>query len=336
MKHLILHLGFHKTGTSYLQLWLYENHHHLGSAGICYPDFHMKHPNRNHHWLAKKIEADTDFDALAQDLDEFSGECDAIVLSAEHLWTVLLADADRSIAFNNAFSKRFRLTLVVYVRRQDEMLESVFAQMVKTRHVGLIENMLKRPMNWRISMDMLASVFGKDSVRVRPYHPPAWKRQHIGYDFLNTADLDLPGKIEEIKRTNESLSRRKTLFLSTLDKSGIPGLAKFVEHVRRSRAIRHDNGRWLLSPDHRTELINKYARSNSHLVKNYLGGAWEEYFLAPPEDADTWFPANPITKDEYHELIKGLWRHSMQLQGPETRMIQRGGQKPSKGQGSHV
>ena len=308
MKRLILHVGTHKTGTSYLQLWLYRNRQALRSHGIAYPDFYMKMPNANHHGLADAIKlGQLDFHRAAEELSEITSSDKHVILSSETFSSLFHRGRGDAVAFSEAFGKFFSIGIVIYLRRQDEMLESAYAEIVKTGNAPSIEQMTDRPMNWLTRLQYLGSVFGADNVVARPYYPKAWAERHLARDFLASASLPALGEVEDIERKNEAMSRRQTLFLAMIDKTKVPSITRFVEQVRDSSAITDDGIKWLMTPEMRKSLVARYAKSNETMCDMFFDGQYREYFLADPSDCGSWFPPAPISVEEMISFQSELW-----------------------------
>jgi hypothetical protein len=308
MKRLVLHVGLHKTGTSYLQLWLYRNRERLKASGVAYPDFYLKMPNANHHKLADAIKSrGLDLKQAAKELDVASLDNEAVILSSETFSSLFHRGRQDAQEFKEAFSMFFSISIVIYLRRQDEMLESSYAEIVKTGNSRPIEEMMDRPMNWLSRLQFLSSVFGKDQVFARPYLPRDWVDQHLGMDFITTAQLPQPTELENIDRANEAMGRRKTMFLAMIDKSRVPRLSQFIEQVRQTPAIRDDGMKWLLSPAARRSLVAKYTTSNSTMCDAFFDGKFKEYFSSDPGDIDTWTPPEPISLAEVVQFQYEIW-----------------------------
>jgi len=140
MKKLFLHIGAPKTGTSAIQDFMLRNRKALASQGVLYPAGGMLksahhligaaiHPQR-----AKRLGATPRDEALQTAVSQINEEVAAcaphtLVISTEYLWGKLSADNIRRLL--TPFSD-WDIHVVVYLRRQDLLAQSLYIQAVKT------------------------------------------------------------------------------------------------------------------------------------------------------------------------------------------------------------
>lgn len=140
MARLFLHVGAHKTGTSFLQAFCHANRDRLEKAGLHYPNIG---PNEAHHALAGAWIPTPDIPEgyFGRDgieglwkrlLSELVTRDDTVLLSAETFTRQFPAAVD--MAGLAARLGGFEEVRVIYVmRRQVEMVQSLWLQIAKTR-----------------------------------------------------------------------------------------------------------------------------------------------------------------------------------------------------------
>lgn len=134
-KKLVLHIGTHKTGTSTIQSTLAAARDQLAASGVCYPKTdrdpfpHLaKHCSTYQAAIQTDAAFDDEFAILEQELA--TSGCDTLLLSEEGF----------SEAQFDAFSKfsrltdRYDLTIICFLRRQDQFLESLWVQYCREGH----------------------------------------------------------------------------------------------------------------------------------------------------------------------------------------------------------
>ena len=126
MAAVYLHIGLHKTGTTSLQRFFFH-HAEAGSLGdIDYPITPPVRNSRAHHLLAGFAAPDSADKAAALVDRIHSSSADSVVLSSELL---SLADPARIVEIVGD-----EAVIVLYLRRQDDYLESFYREVVKMSH----------------------------------------------------------------------------------------------------------------------------------------------------------------------------------------------------------
>ena len=135
MTTLDLHIGPAKTGTTSLQAFFASNDTILKQFSIVYPQTGRK--KDKHNWLAQSLKSVDDLSRLLVALqEECSGFEHALVSCEEFSYAFL--DAAVLEQFCQLARKRFRIRIIIYLRRQDQLKESVYAQVVREWYCGSI------------------------------------------------------------------------------------------------------------------------------------------------------------------------------------------------------
>lgn len=137
-RSLYLHIGYPKTGTSAIQAAFYENRARLREQSLLYPRTAVPLPERGHHNLAHSLTSVASipghlyrpglgaFEELREEIE--AERCDRILVSSEAFNNVT-RDAPR--VFREVVAQHFGdldVHIVVFLRRADEYLESMFLQ----------------------------------------------------------------------------------------------------------------------------------------------------------------------------------------------------------------
>ena len=153
MKTLYIHIGCPKTGTTSLQYFCGENKEILAENGVYFPVFEQKYNNvnpfRNGHFLmAHRYDSSGKINLLEEKqifrfnmdhiLHMFS-KYDNILLSDEALWSAhfykkkLWKTLQREALRNN-----FTVRIIIYLRRQDTLLNAMWNQKIKKSQKNIV------------------------------------------------------------------------------------------------------------------------------------------------------------------------------------------------------
>jgi hypothetical protein len=312
---LYIHIGYHKTGTSILQKFLFLNRQILFDNGVLYPSTGLSGDghaplalslNNIHH---KYISIITKYSKTQNPSDPYTLRADQ---SAANLYTNLHEEIIKSkhstiVISSECFVEwldpelvkcRFNLGLldikiIVYLRRQDNWLQSVYNQLCKDPYFRFTGNIYELPqieqLDYYKCIESWAQVFGKRNIIVRPYE----KRQlthGLFADFLRiiglslTPDYYIPNTLTE---GNPSLDNELLAFIRVCNE--IPMTQE--EHMKLLKALeslsttnKTENtflDHYLLSPKERSELVAKYEAGNRLIAKNYLDRSDGQLFYDP-------------------------------------------------------
>lgn len=128
-KKIYIHIGPHKTGSSFIQLCLLTNKDTLLKNGYVYPDF-SNEIGQGHHLLAnkKKIESGELQDILSSYAKTHEGKI--LILSAENFSRYSKEDISRFYNITNNLSKN-RVEVILFLRNPVDRLRSFWCEMIK-------------------------------------------------------------------------------------------------------------------------------------------------------------------------------------------------------------
>lgn len=219
-KRVILHIGMHKTGSTSIQGFFSRNRHVLRAAGILYPYSEGPDGRRlpKHNAIFKAISHEADrgaphpfygpsamvIEATARQIERSRAR--VAVLSAEGL-SGEKPDFARALA---PFRDRFEVTVVVFLRRPDQWLESFYRQMVMSREVRearpidifLAARSTQAHLDYLAMLRWWAEAFGPEAMRIAPFDPAAGAAPLER--FLEVAGL--PGWLRHLPAAAENLN----------------------------------------------------------------------------------------------------------------------------------
>ena len=213
---LYLHIGTPKTGTTAIQNFLPMNRDLLEEQGFCYPDlgyrFYGVNQYRNAHFLVhrkicepeseaevRKAEDERFYEGLDK-IKELTNFYPNIIMSDENIWNGYKNRENFWQILKSALSERgIDLKVIVYLRRQDLVVESYYAQRVKIKINDNFQDYLDSEdimyfkLDYYTQLKEIEQAIGKENIIVRVYE----KKQYEGNgntlisDFLNTLGLEL-------------------------------------------------------------------------------------------------------------------------------------------------
>jgi len=206
-KQIVIHIGFPKTATSSIQLGLWNNRDELARLGYLYPESGVI--AGGHHNLSYEMRSNPRFrpesGGLGQLISEIASSThDTVIISSEDFAGIVEPKVRR---FKEAFGEA-KFTIVAYLRRQDEFLQSFWAQLVKTGYyTDSFESWMRRRFFlYHAELDVIhgdyysvlqpwSNVFGAENVIVRPFERTQMK-EDVFHEFLDVCKLPRPKRLE--------------------------------------------------------------------------------------------------------------------------------------------
>ncbi len=231
MKKLILHIGFNKTGSTSIQQNLALNADRLRDRGILYPyDPAAPYTQRWQHvplaaalpgnrigWLSPKKAKTKEaaWDSLSRVLA--ASACDTLILSSEGFGGMTMKEPQ--IRWLQERFSGYDITVINYIRRQDDYLLSAYQQRIKAGGTARFDFKMHETMP-SLRFDQRVApwrkAFGAEKVIVRPFAPELWPKGDLFADFLQAAGLDRAG-LERAEPANEGLDHRAVELLRQLN-----------------------------------------------------------------------------------------------------------------------
>ncbi len=282
-----LHIGWHKTGSTAIQAFMMRNRSAiLKECGILYPV--TGHSTIGHHlaaWslqdpitstLAKEINfsetAEVVFSRIFEEAESYGAT--TLVLSSEEFGTT----NQYSIVRLARILKGHEVKLIVYLRRQDEYVESLYNQCVKDygARVGeSFEHFLRAAyLDYGSYLDDWASLFSGLSINVRIYDRSRFPEKNVVLDFMQAIGLaPSPSYQMNNMEANPSLSTRSVKVLARVNAEVSLDRAeheRVVAILLNAETEENRNQKVFLSPSSRLTLLNNFKSSNEKMFKRWL------------------------------------------------------------------
>lgn len=321
-KTVYLHVGSPKTGTSALQYFLLQNCERLKQKGFCYPA-HDVDPNGvsagNAQLLVQMINEDFSQAQkwVGQILDT---DLPNVILSSEYFYAQIknagFAKLKEMLAHANT-------KVIVYLRRQDSMLTSVYQQQIK-RHggtftMGMYFRNYKNDLYAYKEVRKWAQVFGNENVFVRCYEPVQFLGGTIFSDFLHVIGLkDVSDFTIPSQRINKGYNVNALEFKRLCNYLPIEQyqfqLDKTLQKYSDSRSGRNIWSYHLLSPEKRIEILRFHQENNAFIARIFLNRPDEELFYEPwPDPKEPWKPYPGLSLNTLKEIIAYIEQDDYEL-----------------------
>ncbi len=312
MKQLFLHIGLYKTGSTTLQAFFQKNRNTLRNYGYLYPLTGSSSRFHGHHnlaWLLRKTKnADPTLGTWQELHKEIeTANLDKIVISSENF------DSNNSKYINSLKSelKSYEVKIIVYVRRQDLRLESLYNQEIKQGlYSGDVFSFLSQKRegsDYYKRLEPWKQIFGIDNLIVRPLEKT--QIPNICHDLLKIIGITDFNNFSEIKNQNIKLGRKVLEVLKLVNKiyennpQKREKYSKVIANFTKEYWSDYRSYR-LLSYSDSLKILEWYKQSNIDLAKEYLARQdgvlfYEE--LKPYENNN--FTIEDLSKEELLTLI---------------------------------
>lgn len=299
-KRLVLHVGTHKTGTSFLQKLLLVNRQFLESKSVGLAD-PVHDLLGDHHYLVNFLEqGDEGFQHFLAGVR--TGH-DCTLVSSECLLTWLMNSPDAA-ALPALLEPFFEVSVILYLRRQDYLKESVFAEVATTWYQGDIQTENHYSYDYSLFVDRIVEIFGAQSLRLGIYRDD--QPQDLAADFLSLAGLGhLIGQLSAITPERVSANRRQVALLALCDKEDQSRYEQLRRVVLEPDRIAADSFKYQLSPQERRDFLKPFIASNRRVARAFRPDA-EAYLADDHPHQEEWSPVTPYTPTEVAGLMAAL------------------------------
>lgn len=297
LKRVFLHIGQPKTATTTIQSFLNINQAELIKHGWLYPNAGRAHLAQHvfgNLFREKKVAwIDTaDPRKLRADLNrevEKTG-CENIIISTESLYFT------RNPAAFAQFFKDFDTKVIIFLRRQDEWIESAYRENRKnidiTSNPERFLNFQKFALNYANIIDSWATAFGKENIIINVIDS-AEKRLPIEKTFMNLVGAPFTKDMKIPAAENERLNRDCIEFLSNFsDNLRVGRKYEIIKRGLINYSGKHPDAvefRNIYPPQIRQKIVENYSESNAYVAQTYLGRQDGKLFTsAVPTDSDPW------------------------------------------------
>ena len=296
----IIHIGAPKTGSTAIQRCLSDNRAALLERGVLYPDVSLR--GWGHHDLAFLLDGGypawatpqpRPLAALRADLQaavaQHAAPC--IVLSSENFFIYPRPAELRALLRAAGLQQGDRLSIVCYLRRQDEAQMSWYNQTVKAQgYAGSFESSLRLHhglWDYAARLRPWLDEFGNDGLQIRLYEPAG--QADVCGDFLGLLGVASAGLQRPADRVNERINRDILELQRVVNRLPMKVTSKRRHHKQlialtaaaAAQGIFDD--RPFLTPPAARQLMQSYEPSNAWVARTFFGR--ETLFEASPPDA---------------------------------------------------
>ena len=337
-----LHIGYPKTGTTAIQGGLYINREKLKTYGYCYPMSGLIGTGKQS--LAEAMDAgfqeDTEnrFKAdIPLLIDEMHSTTLPNIIISNERFALFKPDV---IAELKDLLNGFDVYIVMYLRRQDLYLQSLWAQKCKEGHLTQpfmewvdelskisfdIENASsdvgrsRFPLNYLHVADRWGEIFGEDHIFIRPFERKQLKANILA-DFLEICEIEDSSWISDVSEYNVSPGPKLLEVLRLLARE----LQKYK--VRKDYKMQYryafhtmenqgDKLQWntvkpsYLTRKHHDIIMSHFSESNIKVAQKYLGK--DQLFIEDFREVPiTTIDSDEITVDDVINLMKPLFNNT--------------------------
>ncbi len=317
-RRLVLHIGVQKTGTSAIQKWFHDNRRALLKRGYYYPETGQWTDHSHHHWAMVLWDAirSGDRQPMFGLVDALKTECrtvemngwNSLILSSEIFEKLTVHPKGRVLLEDMFAALGAEVEIVVFLRRQDLLIESWFKQWV-------------RDVTRRLAMTPEAFIAAHAKFLDYAELLTQWRKLRGVSDIKVATNALVRNPLEEMWRLLSLHGIEKVKSNSELVNASLDGEALRLKYFTNQIALDADDDARVLQeidgltlgnerlslfqPGERCAFLQRFACSNDAIVSTYGVDAFEP----PPEvEANRLFKA---TLDD--EALRNLYRLGRQL-----------------------
>ena len=305
-KALYLHIGYHKTGTTFLQTTLYKNRQELLTQGFLYPKsgvglgyghpllstLFKLHETTRVRCIDEQHESKKYWIKLIKEIK--SSTAHSIILSSENF------RRNQDFKFMKDCLDNFDLKIIIYLRRQDHYIQSMYNEGVKnlTRRLSsTIEQYSEEQCGYNDCLETFGKIFGKEKIILRVYENQQLPKGLL-QDYAETIGFSTKNFIIPKEKLNQSNSAIKTEILRLLNKSDIDQLQYqhlYPKIMALDLCPKLKNNKYsAMPPALAAKIVDFYAKENESIAKEYLGREDGRLFYeALPNPQSHW--ENPLS-----------------------------------------
>lgn len=313
--HLLLHIGTHKTGTTAIQRALRNNRRRLIKLGLA------AQPTIHRELREVLIQSGRNEPACARVAGRFLEVCspklNGIVISNEGFSGDPLsgyANASEMAERLRICTRDFDVKILIYLRRQDEFVESLYTQKIHEGHslsfADFLQSITSVCFDWYALVESYAEVFGRENIIVRRYEKRFMPcRESILEDFFHIAGAE-PKRLNLIQEKAAPNAGYGPVAVE-IARICNPNLAasdrQELRHILQAAISKQPHERYsLLNAETRQQLLARHEESNARLAREYLGDATGELFLPPKFEEATKGDMGPSKEELVSTLVKVL------------------------------
>lgn len=300
-KQIIFHIGYPKTGTSFLQA-LFEdekNKRRFEQLGLGY----SRHITKPDYLEEVKFIDDCDYLELKDNLNSWfeKTKCQKLLISNEAYVHISKQGIKKlyKASENIAHPK-----VIIYIRRQDYICESSWKQWGLFNHPFEVEykNFITKGLKYSKLLDNWAEEFGLENVIVR-IHDKEKLKNGIAFDFFKALGIEYEGIILPAKSVNSGFDIH-TLNVSYLSRDLMKDEHdNTINELLSKYNIGEKNiysGYNLLTDKQRVEIIEYHDADNKYVLQKYFNNEYPELFSKFYSSNDE---KQPVVKTTFEDIV---------------------------------
>lgn len=345
---IFLHIGLEKTGTSSIQRFFRLNREALKKQSILYS---LVAGNENHMALAAAAQDERKADdlRLIYELDsplkirefrvrlseELSAEaaqsrCSTLVLSGEHCSSRLTSPQEVETLIRLLSAVTDDITVIVYLRRQDEFLCSTYSTDVKSGHTGLMRmpepELRKNRYDYDLLLNRWCLALGREKLICKIYEAT---RFDVVADFAKIVGISSIDNHQRPKRINESLDISTLEFLRVFN-TVVPRFKNQKLNPLRGKIVQllqrvSDGPRPTLPLTELTGFMSCFRDSNARVAEKYFGGVQldGDPLFGKIGQGENRAEMRPLSTEAAIGIAAHLWEGQQEKLVEQTRRVQR-------------
>lgn len=350
MATVYLHIGLPKTGTTALQHFLYNNGEALKKHDICFPDFGLRYRSvgerKNGRFLIAPVKNEDgslnhsvpvpEYEPTLDQIAELAKTYGKILVTDEGIWNISRKRPDFWPKLRDDLAKRgLDLRVIIYLRRQDSFIESLYAQKIKeTRKSYTFSEFLASehaqnwPLDFAAGLDAISAVIGKENLIIRIYEKAQYqgKEGTLFSDFLDIFGLSLSdGFTVEKELYHPSLSGtylelKRLLNVLPDNVRSCPAIQKSFASIQRANPFTLNREKHsFFPPGGQQAFLDQFKESNERVAREYLGRGDGILF----HEAIARLPEEHISTEEMLRDMIIVYGRSIQLLEAENAELQK-------------
>ena len=292
-KQLYIHIGINKTGSTAIESYCVDHYDTLLKKNVsffpkphfykfCWPIYfdNPKSPKpdeqlqKSFQTVINKAKTDKIF-LIDEDLTGLNPFFEGFLKRYTPTSGTFISNINNRITKWKHLTANYNTTFIIYIRRQDLFLESLYTQLIKQRHFFSLtfnEFIQKYPLD-SLNWHQLATTLTKQlkKVIIRPFETQALHHQDIVLDCLHQCNIDL-SNLEKSKRENTRLKAdyfEPIRHFNTV-KTDVSPLHVYRKTPPNCCQTIHDETYGFMTPKQRQELLNKFSESNKKCGTTFL------------------------------------------------------------------
>ena len=323
---LVLHIGTPKTGTTALQFFLYENSEELKKLGWSYPNLCKGIAEMDSQTYTENVVYEANCRFLFPIKEKFSdpnsirGKAWELIKKELENYNVILSEEafyysqkEMVEVLKDLKSLYDNVKVVIYLRRQDKYVESLWNHEVKWNSFFCEEfsTWIQRieSVQYLSRLHMISEIVGKENLIVRIYEKEQFlgETHSIASDFLYSLGIEPDWtKFNKVKTVNKRLYGNnleiKRIFNKMLDKTEHPAILEQYRWFFLNVSNFGNNSEKVqdsyFSAEERADYLKSFEKDNITIAKEYLNREDGKLFLDEKVDyPSTYIKATPLEEE---------------------------------------